>query len=132
MRYKIQSILRSFIIAVLMIMPTISLMTSAPAYAGVNASKTAACEGIGLAGGDCNGKAGDRLYTVVNSIITILLIVVGIVAVVMIIISGFKYITSGGDATKVASAKNTIIYALVGLIVVALAKAIVYFVYRSV
>jgi hypothetical protein len=54
--------------------------------------------------------------------------VVGIIAVVMIIIGGVKYITSGGDAGNVTSAKNTILYAVIGLVVVALAQIIVRFV----
>jgi hypothetical protein len=46
----------------------------------------------------------------------------------MIIIGGLKYITSGGESSNVSGAKNTIIYAIVGLIVVALAQFIVHFV----
>ena len=47
----------------------------------------------------------------------------------MIIISGFKYVTAGGDSAKVGSAKNTLIYALVGLVIAALAQFIVHFVF---
>lgn len=54
--------------------------------------------------------------------------VVGIIAVVMIIIGGIKYITSGGDSGNVTSAKNTILYAIIGLVVVALSQVIVRFV----
>jgi hypothetical protein len=46
----------------------------------------------------------------------------------MIIYGGFRYITSGGDSGRVGSAKNTLIYAIVGLIIVALAQLIVNFV----
>jgi hypothetical protein len=46
----------------------------------------------------------------------------------MIIIGGFRYITSGGDSGSVSSAKNTVLYAIVGLIIVALAQVIVRFV----
>jgi hypothetical protein len=55
-------------------------------------------------------------------------LVVGVVAVIMIIIAGFKYITSGGDSGNVTSAKNTILYAIIGLVVVALSQFIVKFV----
>ena len=51
-------------------------------------------------------------------------IIVGVVAIIMIIVGGFRYITSGGDSSKVGSAKNTIIYAIIGLILVALAQII--------
>jgi hypothetical protein len=46
----------------------------------------------------------------------------------MILVSAFKYITSNGDATKIGSAKTTLIYALVGLAIAALAQALVHFV----
>ena len=54
--------------------------------------------------------------------------VVGIAAVVMIIIGGLRYVTSNGDSGQVGNAKNTILYAVVGLVVVALAQVIVRFV----
>ena len=47
---------------------------------------------------------------------------------VMIIIAGFKYVTSGGDTNGVASAKNTIIYAIIGIVVAALGQILVHFV----
>jgi hypothetical protein len=64
----------------------------------------------------------------IKRIINIFSVIIGVVAVIMIIIGGFKYITSGGESSNVSGAKNTIIYAIVGLIVVALAQFIVHFV----
>lgn len=52
----------------------------------------------------------------------------GAVAVLVIIFAGFMYATSGGDANAVAKAKNAILYAIVGLVVVALAFVITQFV----
>lgn len=66
--------------------------------------------------------------SVIRTIINILSLIVGIVAVIMIIIGGLKYITSSGDANNISSAKNTILYAIIGLIIVALAQVIVRFV----
>lgn len=57
-----------------------------------------------------------------------ILYVVGIIAVVMLIIGGIKYVVSGGDAKKVTDAKNTVLYAIIGLVVAFLAFAIVNFV----
>ena len=83
------------------------------------------------------GDASSGCATVDNSesftnllrrIINIFSIIVGVIAVIMIIIGGLKYITSGGDSGNVSGAKNTIIYAIVGLVVVALAQFIVHFV----
>jgi hypothetical protein len=49
-----------------------------------------------------------------------------------LIYGGFKYITSGGDESGAKSARNTIIYAVVGLVIVALAQFIVKFVINNV
>lgn len=69
----------------------------------------------------------DYIATAIN----IFSIIVGIIAVVMIIIGGVKYITSGGDAGNVTGAKNTILYAIIGLVIVALSQVIVQFVLGS-
>lgn len=60
--------------------------------------------------------------------INILSAVVGIIAVIMIIVAGLRYVTSGGKEGGVKGAKNTILYAIIGLVVVALAQLIVHFV----
>ena len=60
--------------------------------------------------------------------INILSAVVGIIAVIMIIVAGLRYVTSGGKEEGVKNAKNTILYAIIGLVVVALAQLIVHFV----
>lgn len=73
-----------------------------------------------------------KLDNLVKQVITVLSVIIGIVAVIFIIIGGAKYITSGGDSGKVSSAKNTVIYALVGLIIVALAQVMVRFVLSKV
>ncbi len=62
--------------------------------------------------------------TVVNTMLFIL----GIVAVIMIVIGGIRYVVSNGDSAAVAGAKNTILYAVIGLVVAILAYAIVNFV----
>lgn len=64
----------------------------------------------------------------VTDLIGLLLFAIGIIAVIMIIIGGIRYVTSNGDSSQVTSAKNTILYAVVGLIVALLAYAIVNFV----
>jgi hypothetical protein len=65
---------------------------------------------------------------IIATVINLFSLVVGVVAVIMIIIGGLKYITSGGDSGNVTGAKNTILYAVIGLVVVALAQIIVRFV----
>ena len=91
----------------------------------LQAPGTAECE-------DINGEASAGVNATVTLIINILSWVVGVVSVIMIIWGGFKYLTSGGDAASVTAAKNTILYAIVGLIIVALAQVIVKFVLGNV
>lgn len=68
---------------------------------------------------------------IMNLIINGLLGIVGAVAVWFLIVGGSQYITSAGNPEQVAKAKNTIMYAIIGLIVVILALAIVNFVITS-
>ena len=75
---------------------------------------------------DLFGDAG-----VFSKISSVLLFIVGAIAVIMIVIGGLRYVVSGGDASQVQSAKNTILYALVGVIVAILAYAAVNFVIAS-
>lgn len=76
--------------------------------------------------------ANDRINSILKTVINLFSLAVGIVAVFMIIIGGFKYITSGGDSNNVSGAKNTILAAVVGLVIVALAQFIVRFVLTKV
>jgi len=80
--------------------------------------------------GQCNVAATDatsKINDIIHTIVNLLSAIVGVVAVIMIIVGGFRYITSGGNDTSVTSAKNTILYAIIGLVVVALAQIIVRF-----
>ncbi len=95
------------------------------------------CSGSNLEfdGANCQatGQSGiEKINRVIRSLINTLSLIVGIVAVVMIIIGGLRYITSGGSDTSVTSAKNTILYAIIGLIIVALAQVLVRFVLRQI
>jgi hypothetical protein len=70
----------------------------------------------------------ESINSIIATVINLFSLVVGVVAVIMIIIGGLKYITSGGDSGNVTGAKNTILYAVIGLVVVSLAQIIVRFV----
>ena len=65
---------------------------------------------------------------VVTRIITIVIFIVGTLCVIMLIWGGIQYILSSGDSAKVTGAKNTILYAVIGLIVCIVAYAVVAFV----
>ena len=104
-----------------------------PAYVASSIT-SGLCEGSNLASTDksCNANGStDSLKTLAAKVISIFSILVGVVAVIMVIFGGFKYITSGGDSNSVSGAKNTLIYAIVGLIIVALAQFIVHFVLNT-
>ena len=68
---------------------------------------------------------------VFQTITNVLLFILGAISVIMIIIGGIRYVLSGGNSTAVTAAKNTILYAIVGVIVALLAYAIVNFVLTS-
>jgi hypothetical protein len=76
--------------------------------------------------------AATKINNLVAEVINILSAVVGIVAVIMIIVGGLRYVTSGGNDSSVTGAKNTILYAVIGLIIVALSQLIVRFVLSKV
>lgn len=73
-------------------------------------------------------KSSDSLNHLIKNFINIFSIIVGIAAVIMLIVAGFRYITAGGDSNRIAAAKNTLVYALVGLVIAVLAQTIVRFV----
>jgi cytochrome bd-type quinol oxidase subunit 2 len=121
----------------------VSLLTAAtlalvpfaiPAVAAAQDIQDSLCSGASLSvtnSTTCTataGTAGNSVDTFITNLVNVFSVVVGVVAVIMIIIGGFRYITSGGDSNNISSAKNTIIYAIIGLIVVALAQFIVQFV----
>ncbi|MEK7620836.1 MAG: pilin [Patescibacteria group bacterium] len=65
---------------------------------------------------------------VLKDVINIMLYLAGAIAVVMIVVGGIRYITSDGDPGAASKAKNTIIYALVGLVIAVMSYSIVNFV----
>ena len=123
------------------------LMTGLPALVPVAVSADnisgSLCAGTKLATGAGTSDAPDAtcgtdatggtagIYNLAKKIVNIFSVIVGIIAVLMIIYGGFKYITSGGDSGNVSGAKNTLIYAIVGLVIVALAQFIVRFVLNT-
>ena len=86
--------------------------------AGGNGGSTAVCKAAGT----------DKAENMAQVVTSTLLFALGIIAVIMIIVSGIKYTTSNGDASKIKSAKDTLTYSVVGLVVAILAWSIVTFV----
>jgi Type IV secretion system pilin len=82
---------------------------------------------------DCSKLGGGASFTsILTKIINILSMLVGAIAVIMIIVGGFRYVTSGGSDSATGAAKKTILYAIVGLVIVALAQIIVHFVLNNI
>ncbi len=86
------------------------------------------CTGTAASSAVCKSKDTDNATTMTKTIITTILYILGIIAVLMIIIGGIKYTTSNGDSSGIQSAKNTILYAVVGLVIAIMSFAIVNFV----
>ena len=122
-------------IALALVVATLSFgLISAPAMAATCPDNTLRPgESVGSLA-ECNVEpdSGNGLIGTIQVIINVVLTVLGLVAVIMIIFGGVQYTTSSGDATKVTKAKNTILYAVVGLIIALLAFAIVNFVLNNV
>ena len=99
------------------VLSTASLSGSASAQIseGINTATTS----------EMKGKSIDGDNGLVKTVVNVLLWAVGILSVIMIIFSGFRYITSAGDASKTKSAQSALTYSVVGLIVAIMAYAIV-------
>jgi hypothetical protein len=132
MKSLLQKLKVSAVTLALMLTPMFALAGTVSAQPEIDESL---CQGGGNTQlgdpADCsNATAGSEegLNELITNVVNILSLIVGIVAVIMIVFGGFRYITSGGDSGNVSGAKNTILYAIVGLVIVALAQFIVRFV----
>ena len=135
---KIKELSTSLVIALSMGVTVPVLAPAVVSHAQSNVTSSL-CEGItaaesttgeGTYGEGClNDQGGETgINRIIKNVINLFSLVVGAVSVIMIIYGGFKYITSGGNDGNVSGAKNTILYALIGLVIVALAQVIVRFV----
>ena len=96
--------------------------------------------GAGGAIGGINSARGDGVPdnlafgddSIIRRGINLMLYAVGVISVIMLIYGGFRYVISGGQKESVTAAKNTILYAIVGLIISIFAYAIVKFVISAV
>lgn len=111
------------------------VLPSSVAAVNIRNNVCSGASNLEIAGGENNAAADcavanqdSKVNNIIKTILNIFSVIVGIVAVVMIVVAGFKYITSGGKDESVKGAKNTILYAIIGLVVVALAQIVVQFV----
>ena len=129
---KLKALLVTIATMSLSLTPALALAPLAAAASPSTDINNGLCGGIDLQinGGNCDNLSSnsDQIQSLIALIINIFSFVVGGASVIMIIFGGLRYTTSGGDSRKVGAAKTTIIYALFGLVVVALAQLIVHFV----
>ncbi len=76
----------------------------------------------------CKEANTNSIESPIQTVIGLLLFAIGIISVIMIIVGGIRYVISNGEAAKIKSAKDTILYAVIGLIVSGLAYVIVDFI----
>jgi len=135
---KIKALMATLGVLGITLLPTMGMAQVAMAATpGQNSTCAGANLDAGQIGqdGTCdisNTGAADNVNKMVRLFINIFSWIVGVVSVIMIIWGGFKYITSGGESGNVTSAKNTILYAIVGLVIVAVAQLVVKFVLGNV
>jgi len=119
------------VLGVLMLAGAVAAVVPDTAHAAVNVfqncgsnADTAVCK-----------ATGDKLFgpnSIWTNIINTLIFITGSISVLMIVIGGLRYTISGGDQGAISSAKNTILYAVIGLVVSLMGYAIVNFVLSSI
>ena len=123
-RFKLL-LLAPFLVLALGFAPALVLADCA---APSTSAEAISCGTNNAAGVPQNTDAGKSLDSTITNVINLMSVVVGVAAVVMIIVGGLRYIISAGKDESVKTAKNTILYAIIGLVIVALAQIIVQFV----
>ncbi len=107
---------------------TVAALDCSPAnQKNLTTQEQAKCGVRGVGGGTAK-NSGDQVQVIIRNVINILLFLIGLVAVLMIVIAGFRFVTSNGDSNIISSARNTILYAIIGIIIAIMAYAIVNFI----
>lgn len=116
---------------------TAAVVPSVPAFAQNECQSTAGGQNLTLqSGANCAKGQGQQTDLfgqtgVFKRIVDVMLFLIGAISVIMLIMGGVRYVLSGGEQGKVAEAKNTILYAVIGVVVAILAYAVVNFVISS-
>ena len=117
---KVVALTIALAVASSLILSSTALGVESPVQSGVDAARAAEVPST-IMGGD----------GIVTTAVNALLFVVGALSVIMLIWGGLRYVISGGNSSAVTAAKNTILYAIVGLIIALFAYAIINFVIGS-
>lgn len=138
MKKNIKHLLLSALAVPLMVLG-VSAVTSVvePAPVAQAAFERSMMEGANTAQGESQKGDAATLFGeggeggIFRTITNVLLFLIGAISVIMLIVGGIRYVVSGGDSSAVQGAKNTILYAIVGVVVAILAYAVVNFVIGS-
>lgn len=131
MKTTIKNTLRGLLLVPILALG-LSVALPQPAANAVNCSDDVSLSnGANCAQGDEQSSDLFGQQGVFKTITNVLLFIIGAISVIMLIIGGIRYTVSGGDSSAVTSAKNTILYAIVGIVVAVLAYAVVNFVIGS-
>lgn len=119
----------------LTLLTALPVLTPATAHAQLfQGAKDEACQGASLSeNGTCDGAGAEQqVDSIAKQALTMFSFVIGVIAVIMVMIGGVKYIVSNGDPTSVNSAKNTLLYAVIGLVIASSAQILVRFVLTNI
>jgi hypothetical protein len=110
---------------ILILLAVVAVCTLAMPHLALAGVKSQLQNGVDAASG---GSGSSDINTPIGKIVNLLSSIAGVLAVIMLIVGGLRYVTSGGNQESTKGAKNTILYALIGLVVVAIAQILVRFV----
>jgi Type IV secretion system pilin len=125
---KVKNLVMAFVLGAIMV------AVPQPAFAATADELENACQGNNSAlcasyrDGKNDSTTDNAILKLLKNITNILAYLAGVLAVIFVMWGGFKYITSGGDASKAASGRQTLTYALIGVIVIVISRQLIIFV----
>ncbi len=113
----------AFVIALAIMVPVAGVLAQKPQLSANTLGVGALDESLALSGGE-----GSDLRQTIANIINVALGFLGIIAVIIVLVGGFKYMVAGGDETKTKEARGWIISGIIGLAIILSGWAITSFV----
>ncbi|MEO5690742.1 MAG: pilin [Candidatus Saccharimonadales bacterium] len=118
----------TLVISILSVFTMLLVPMVATTTVGAQTPKEQLCKGINNSKSGTCATTGTDFGGFIKNIVNILLYIIGAIAVLMIIIGGLRYVISGGDSSQTKGAKDTVLYAVIGLVIAVMSYAIVNFV----
>lgn len=125
MKKLTKNVLGSLLVGSVLALVAVFSPIAQTSYAACDTSTLSASSGVNCAQGNNTPAQLFGQGSIFTTIVNVLLFIIGAISVIMLIIGGIRYTISAGDSGNVTAAKNTIMYAIIGLIVAFLAFAIV-------